>query len=60
MIREFITQTGTARAAVEYGIGFNSKRELVVIEFNRTTGETKYIPLVVVDGKVVMAAEEGE
>ncbi len=23
-------------------------------------GETKYIPLVVVDGKVVMAAEEGE
>lgn len=43
---------------IEYGIGFNSKRELVVIEFNRTTGETKYIPLVVVDGKVVMAAEE--
>ena len=36
------------------------ERELVVIEFNRTTGETKYIPLVVVDGKVVMAAEEGE
>ena len=31
-----------------------------IIEFNRTTGETKYIPLVVVDGKVVMAAEEGE
>ena len=45
---------------VEYGIGFNSKRELVVIEVNRTTGKTKYIPLVVVDGKVVMAAEEGE
>ena len=37
---------------VEYGIGFNSKRELVIIEFNRTTGETKYIPLVVVDGKI--------
>ena len=45
---------------VEYGIGFNSKGELVVIEFNRTTGKTKYIPLVVVDGKVVMAAEECE
>ena len=45
---------------VKYGIGFNSKGELVVIEFNRTTGETKYIPLVVVDGKVVMAAEDGE
>lgn len=45
---------------VEYGIGFTSKGELVIIEFNRTTGKTKYIPLVVVDGKVVMAAEEGE
>lgn len=45
---------------IEYRIGFNSKDELVIIEFNRTTGETKYIPLVVVDGKVIMAAEEGE
>ena len=45
---------------VEYRIGFNSKRELVVIEFNRTTGKTKYIPLVVVDGKIVIAAEEDE
>ena len=45
---------------VEYVIGLNDKRELVVIEFNRTTGETKYIPLVVIDGKVVMAAEDGE
>lgn len=45
---------------VQYGIGFNSKCELVVIEFNRTTGETKYIPLVVVDGKVVMAEEDSE
>ena len=44
----------------EYGIGVNSKRGQVVIEFNRTTGKTKYIPLVVVDGKVVMAAEDGE
>ena len=44
---------------VEYEIGFNRKGELVIIEFNRTTGETKYIPLVVVDGKVVMAEEEG-
>lgn len=44
----------------EDGIGFTSKLELVVSEFDRTTGETKYIPLVVVDGKVVMAAEEGE
>lgn len=43
---------------VEYGIGFNSKGELIVIEFNRTTGTTKYIPLVVVDGKVVMLNEE--
>ena len=43
---------------VEYGIGFNSNCEFVVIEFNRTTGKTKYIPLVVVDGKVVMAEEE--
>ena len=45
---------------IEYGIGFNSNHELVIIEFNRTTGETKYIPLVVVNGKVVMAAEEGK
>jgi hypothetical protein len=45
---------------VEYSIGFNSKGELVVIEFNRTTGTTKYIPLVVVDGKVVMVKEENE
>lgn len=45
---------------IEYGIGFNSKRELVIIEFNRTTGETKYIPLVVVDSKVVMMADDGE
>ena len=45
---------------VKYGIGFNSKRELVIIEFNRKTGEKKYIPLVVVDGKVVMAEEEDE
>ena len=45
---------------VEYSIGFNGKRELVVIEFNRTTGKTKYLPCVVVDGKVVVAAEEGE
>ena len=45
---------------VQYGIGFNSKHEFVVIEFNRTTGETKYIPLVVVDGKVVMAEEDGK
>ena len=45
---------------VEYGIGFNSKRELVVIEFNRTTGETKYLPCVVADGKVVVEAEEDE
>lgn len=43
---------------VEYGIGFNSKNELVVIEFNKTTGKTKYIPLTVVDGKVVMVEEE--
>ena len=43
---------------IEYGIGFNNKQELVIIEFNRATGETKYIPLVVVDNKVVMAAEE--
>ena len=54
------TLKSTIGQKVEYGIGFNSKRELVVIEFNRTTGETRYIPLVVVDGKVVMAAEEGE
>ena len=45
---------------VEYGIGFNSKCELVVIEFNRTTGKTKYIPLAVVDGKVVMTEENDE
>ena len=45
---------------VEYGIGFNSKGELVIIEFNKTTGEMKYIPLVVIDDKVVMVAEEGE
>ncbi len=45
---------------VEYGIGFNSKHELAIIEFNKSTGETKYIPLVVVDGKVVIASEEGE
>ena len=45
---------------LEYGIGFNSEGELVVIEFNRTTGTTKYIPLAVVDGKVVMVREEGE
>ena len=45
---------------VEYGIGFNSKEELVVIEFNRTTGTTKYISLAVVDGKVVMVKEEDE
>lgn len=44
----------------ENEIGFSSKLELVVTEFNETTGETKYIPLVIVDGKVVMAAEEGE
>ena len=43
---------------IEYGIGFNNKGELVVIEFNRTTGKTKYISLVVVDGKVVMATEK--
>ena len=43
---------------VEYGIGFNSKGELVVIEFDRTNGKTTYIPLVVKDGKVVMAREK--
>ena len=43
---------------VEYGIGFNQKGELVVIEFNKTTGKTTYIPLVVKDGKVVVAREE--
>ena len=43
---------------VEYGIGFNSKGELVVTEFDRATGKTTYIPLVVKDGKVVMAREE--
>ena len=42
---------------IEYGIGFNRENELVVIEFNRTNGETKYIPLVVENGKVVMAIE---
>ena len=42
---------------IEYAIGFNSKHELMVIEFNKTTGKTKYIPLVVVDGKVVMETE---
>lgn len=57
---EHTIERGWRMMIVEYGIGFNSKRELVVIEFNRTTGETKYIPLVVVDGKVVMATEEGE
>ena len=43
---------------VEYGIGFNSNKELVVIEFNRDTGDKKFIPLVVKDGKVVMSLEE--
>lgn len=45
---------------IEYGIGFTSNGELVIIEFNRTTGKTTYIPLVVVDGKVVMAKEDEE
>ena len=44
----------------EYGNEFTSKLELVVTVFDRTTGKTKDIPLVVVDGKVVMAAEEDE
>ena len=43
---------------IEYGIGFNNKGELVIIEFNRTTWERKYIQLVVKDGKVVMAKED--
>lgn len=43
---------------IEYGIGFNDNKELVVIEFNRSTGETKYIPLTVKNNKVVMAIEE--
>ena len=42
---------------IEYGIGFNDKGELVIIEFNRTTWGRKCIPLVVKDGKVVMDTE---
>lgn len=42
---------------IEYGIGFNSKKELVIIEFNRSDGTAKYIPVVVKDGKVVMQEE---
>ena len=43
---------------IEYNIRFNNKGELMVVEFNRTTGKTTYIPLVVKDGKVVMDQKE--
>lgn len=43
---------------VEYGIGFTSKGELVIIEFDRTNGKTTHIPIVVKDGKVVMEQEK--
>ena len=48
----------SAAEIVEYHIGFNSEKMLVLQQFSRTTGKVKILPLVVKDNRIYVEEKE--
>lgn len=51
----------TTSAIVEYGVGIDyGTRELVLREFNLSTGEVRNLPLAAKDGRIYVEEDDGE